>query len=75
MIARADVQAGDVVNEAFFEADKKHLTLADVRVFDVYQGKPIADGFVSLALAFFFRHPERTLTDEEPVIVLPAATR
>ena len=39
--------------------------LEDVRLFDVYQGKPIQKGFVSVALAFFFRHDERTLTDDE----------
>ena len=36
-----------------------------VRLFDVYQGKPVPDGQVSLAFAVDYRHPERTLTDAE----------
>jgi phenylalanyl-tRNA synthetase beta chain len=65
VIAKADVHAGDVVRAALDEAKGKSLMLEHVNMFDVYQGKPIADGHISLALAFFFRHPERTLTDEE----------
>jgi phenylalanyl-tRNA synthetase beta chain len=41
------------------------VLLEDVRLFDVYQGKPIQKGSVSVALALFFRHAERTLTDDE----------
>ena len=36
-----------------------------VRLFDVYQGKPIATTHVSLAFAIDYRHAQRTLTDEE----------
>ena len=39
--------------------------LIDVQLFDVYEGKNIAEGKKSYALAFYFRDPERTLTDEE----------
>jgi len=40
-------------------------TLEDVREFDRYRGKGIPEGHVSLSLRLTFRHPERTLTDEE----------
>ncbi len=36
-----------------------------VRLFDVYQGKPIAATHVSLAFAIDYRHAQRTLTDDE----------
>jgi phenylalanyl-tRNA synthetase beta chain len=39
--------------------------LVDVREFDRYQGKGIAEGKVSLALRLTFRAPDRTLTDAE----------
>ncbi len=39
--------------------------LEDVRMFDVYQGKPIKKGHVSVTFALFFRDSERTLTDDE----------
>jgi phenylalanyl-tRNA synthetase beta chain len=40
-------------------------TLVDVREFDRYQGKGIAEGKVSLALRLTFQAPDRTLTDSE----------
>ncbi len=39
--------------------------LADVRVFDVYEGPQVGEGLRSLALALSFRAAERTLTDED----------
>ncbi|MEE8410417.1 MAG: phenylalanine--tRNA ligase subunit beta, partial [Myxococcota bacterium] len=36
-----------------------------VRLFDVYEGKPIPPTHVSLAFAIEYRHAERTLTDAE----------
>ncbi|HXN35668.1 MAG TPA: hypothetical protein VN877_05825, partial [Opitutaceae bacterium] len=36
-----------------------------VEVFDVYEGRGLADGKKSLALALVFRSPSRTLTDDE----------
>jgi phenylalanyl-tRNA synthetase beta chain len=39
--------------------------LVDVREFDRYQGKGIADGKVSLSLRLTFRSSDRTLTDAE----------
>ncbi len=39
--------------------------LETVEVFDLYRGKPIAEGARSLAFRLRFRAPDRTLTDEE----------
>jgi phenylalanyl-tRNA synthetase beta chain len=39
--------------------------LVDVRAFDRYQGKGVADGKVSLSFHLTFRSAERTLTDRE----------
>jgi phenylalanyl-tRNA synthetase beta chain len=40
-------------------------TLVDVREFDRYHGKGIAEGKVSLAVRLTFQAPDRTLTDTE----------
>ncbi len=39
--------------------------LVDVRLFDVYQGKGVAEGRKSVALGLTWQHPSRTLNDEE----------
>ena len=39
--------------------------LESVTPFDVYEGKPVDEGSRSVALRFWFRHPERALKDEE----------
>jgi len=39
--------------------------LERVDLFDVYKGRQIPAGYRSLAYALTFRHPERTLTDQE----------
>ncbi|MBN1962344.1 MAG: phenylalanine--tRNA ligase subunit beta [Deltaproteobacteria bacterium] len=39
--------------------------IEQVRLFDVYKGKPISDSHVSLAFAIDYRSRERTLTDSE----------
>lgn len=39
--------------------------LESVRLFDVYTGDRIGPGKKSVALALVYRHPDRTLTDEE----------
>ncbi len=39
--------------------------LESVRLFDVYEGKQIDEGYKSMAYALSFRSNERTLTDEE----------
>ncbi|MDI6739107.1 MAG: phenylalanine--tRNA ligase subunit beta [Candidatus Edwardsbacteria bacterium] len=41
------------------------LELAEVRLFDLYQGGQIAAGHKSMAFSLVFRSPDRTLTDDE----------
>ncbi|MDW8310894.1 MAG: hypothetical protein RMK20_16100, partial [Verrucomicrobiales bacterium] len=45
------------------EARPAHLQ--KVELFDVFRGKNVPPGQKSLAYAFTYRHPERTLTDDE----------
>ncbi len=54
--------AGDMVAAAH-EAGGKQLR--DVKIFDLYSGKGIADNKKSLAFRFYFQSPERTLKDNE----------
>ena len=46
--------------------------LREVTLFDVYEGKQVAQGYRSLAYAMTYRADDRTLTDEE---VAEAQTR
>jgi phenylalanyl-tRNA synthetase beta chain len=39
--------------------------VSELRLFDVFAGKPVPEGKRSLAFAIDFRSPDRTLTDEE----------
>jgi len=39
--------------------------LSQVSLFDVYRGKPIAEGRRSLAYSLVYQAPDRTLTDDE----------
>jgi phenylalanyl-tRNA synthetase beta chain len=39
--------------------------LYDVRLFDVYQGPQLEEGYKSMAYSLRFRSPDRTLTDED----------
>lgn len=67
-----------VIAERTVHAEKLRLFIADnaggamgrdvverVRLFDVYEGKPIPETHVSLAFAIDYRNRERTLTDTE----------
>ncbi len=56
------VKAGDIVRAAQ-GVDKK--LIADVTVFDVYEGKGIDDGRKSIAIAVTMQPREKTMTDEE----------
>jgi phenylalanyl-tRNA synthetase beta chain len=58
----AKVPAGDVVRAAM-SADKK--LIADVSVFDVFEGKALGPGKKSLALEVTLQPREKTLTDAE----------
>ncbi len=39
--------------------------LESLRLFDVYEGKPLPEGVRNLAYSLTFRRADRTLTDEE----------
>lgn len=39
--------------------------LKGIKLFDVYAGKGVADGYKSIALGLTWQHPSRTLNDEE----------
>src|SRR5207237_9945465 len=56
------VKAGDIVRAAQ-GVDKKLIT--DVSVFDLYEGKGIADGKKSIAIAVTMQPRDKTMTDEE----------
>jgi phenylalanyl-tRNA synthetase beta chain len=61
-IVDRSVKAGDIVRAAQ-GADKK--LIADVTVFDVYEGKGIDPGKKSIAIAVTLQPREKTLTDQE----------
>jgi phenylalanyl-tRNA synthetase beta chain len=49
--------------------------LEELRLFDVYTGPPVPEGQKSLAYAFTFRAPDRTLTGEEARQAFESAVR
>ena len=58
-----DGVAADKVVRAAAGADK--ALIADVAVFDVYQGTGLADGQKSVAISVTLQPKDRTLTDDE----------
>ncbi len=61
IVLKEDISAQKVKEEILREG----IYLENVEFFDVYQGQPIPFGYKSLAFRLTFRHPERTLRDEE----------
>ncbi len=60
------VGAGDMLAAARQPRHKKaRKWLAAVELFDLYRGKPLAKGQKSLAFRFYYRSPQRTLTEDE----------
>lgn len=51
--------------ESTIRSQKAPFEVVDVRLFDVYQGKGVAAGHKSLAVALMLQHSDRTLVDEE----------
>lgn len=62
MIVKDEVPAGQI--EAVIMANGGNI-LESVKLFDIYKGKQIEDGYKSIAYAMIFRHAEKTLTDDE----------
>jgi len=67
--ARAEDVRRDVARAAAAAAAGQ-FTVEGVEVFDVYEGKGLAEGKKGLALSLVFRSPSRTLTDDEVNAVL-----
>lgn len=57
----------NTAHEAILQAVKqaKPANLESVELFDIFRGKNVPPGQKSMAYAFIYRHPERTLTDAE----------
>jgi phenylalanyl-tRNA synthetase beta chain len=66
MVVDEAVGAGEVLAAARRPSDPRAgKWLAQVELFDLYRGKPLAKGRKSLALRFAYRSGRRTLTEEE----------
>jgi phenylalanyl-tRNA synthetase beta chain len=63
----AFVVAGAITAKEAEQVIRHHAgdDLERVDLFDLYRGRQIPKGYKSLAYSLTFRHPERTLTDEE----------
>ncbi len=53
------------IRETVNDASGEELTLESLRLFDIYEGKGIPEGFRSLAYSLSYRSHTRTLKDEE----------
>ncbi|MBQ9419866.1 MAG: phenylalanine--tRNA ligase subunit beta, partial [Synergistaceae bacterium] len=53
------------IRDSVAEAANDELTLEKLRLFDIYEGKGIPEGFRSLAYSLSYRSHEKTLKDEE----------
>ncbi len=58
-----DIQAEDIL-QTVRKAGGKLLT--DARIFDMYEGKGVPDGKISLGVRFALQAPDRTLTQNDP---------
>ena len=68
LLVSIDRSNDDVMNdirECVSESASEGITLEKLRLFDVYAGKGIPEGFRSLAYSLSYRSDERTLKDEE----------
>jgi len=68
LVVDASARAGDVrgtVERMASSAAGSSFSVERVEVFDVYEGKGLAEGKKSLALSLSFRSASRTLTDDE----------
>lgn len=62
LVVNDDVPAGDLLQVITSTAGE---LLEALDIFDLYQGEHIAAGKKSIAFSLVYRHPERTLNDEE----------
>jgi phenylalanyl-tRNA synthetase beta chain len=61
-VVSADIPAQAIINLVRVKASGY---LADIGIFDVYQGKGVEEGYRSLALMLVLQHPARTWLDDE----------
>jgi phenylalanyl-tRNA synthetase beta chain len=59
---RGEITAADIEGAI---AERGGPLLAEVKLFDVYQGKQTGEGFKSMAYSLRFRAPDRSLSDED----------
>ncbi|WP_010272417.1 phenylalanine--tRNA ligase subunit beta [Paenibacillus senegalensis] len=62
LVVDASVEVGRMEQLAWETAGD---LLESIAVFDIYTGERIGEGKKSVALSFVYRHPERTLTDDQ----------
>ena len=68
MLVSVDRKQDDVIKDirnSVIEAAQNNNILESVRLFDIYEGKGVPEGFRSLAYALNYRSRETTLKDEE----------
>ena len=53
------------IRDSVKEASNDELSLERLRLFDIYEGKGIPEGFRSLAYSLSYRSREKTLKDDE----------
>ena len=63
VIVPDDILSDDIVDTIY--GTKADVIIEDVKLFDIYKGKGIADGYKSMAYSFSLRLDNRTLTDED----------
>ena len=69
---KADITAAAIEKAV---KEKTGPLLADLTLFDIYQGKQIEEGYKSMAYTLSFRASDRTLTDEEVAVPMGAVLK
>ena len=62
LVCDRDEEVGKLLSDIRSYAGK---SLESVYAFDIYSGKGVQEGKKSVAVRLVFRHPDRTMTDEE----------
>lgn len=62
VVAKAELKSAEILNLITKVGGK---LVREVKIFDVYQGKQIAEGYKSMAFTLKYQAEDRTLTDEE----------
>jgi phenylalanyl-tRNA synthetase beta chain len=62
LVIKKEITAGQVLDKIKSAGGK---ILEEVSLFDIYEGKQVADGYKSLAYSLTYRASDRTLKDQE----------